>query len=1117
MNACLIAAAAALVLCAMPSHAQRVEKDLSGARWSLWLDTKAEWQNDTLYLPPVDVKSLPVNLPTGGWEAMVAGGERVSVPGTVEEYWQDRLGRDYTGVSWWWTDFTLQAQQPGRRVTLHFASVRQRAEVFLNGELVGYDLIGNTPFDVDVTGKLARGKANRLAVRITDHGGNFTWYDPLADSWGRYTMPISHGFGGISGPVRVTVTDPVHIENIYVRNKPSMRSIGVDLTLQNGKPIAVHGSVQVRIRDAKTGRVVQTENVQGVQLKPGENRLTHDLTVRSAKLWDLDHPNLYFCDAEILVGNRVIDSVSQRFGFRWFGQDGVGKNAVFRLNGKRIVLRTAISWGFWPVTGLYPTPELARKQILTAKKLGLNMLNFHRCIGPPIVMDYADELGLLQYEEPGGYVSGGGDAFAFRWAREKLLRMVKRDRNHPSMVIYDMINEEARPPLPHQGKDMADAHAIDPTRIITFTSGSSQSETDPCKLHMLPYDSKPHITGWFDHHNAEGPGNYLSEFYKGPTDHYNYTTNTRETVYWGEEGSISTPPRLDVINSELTRTGKDGWDGAEYRKWYQAYADYLDNKGLRKYFPTVDSLTLGMARTQYYYHGRTIETVRMANVSDGFAVNGWESEIYENHSGIVDCWRNPKGPVDLIARYNRPVYVAVKVRNKVVDAGDTVTVDFHLVNEVNLRGKYELRVWLTGPGGVTQFLRGLPAKVRGGDVYGQPLVTNVEFHLPASAGRYTVHAQLQDAKGIVRAEGDDEILALDWKSAPVPASGAVLELDGRIAANIASTKGTTLPKYSEGLGKLDYILIGDADPDKSNAIPADALHATDGRSGLLGEYFSDRDLKTLAATRVDPGVAFVWGGPPADGMGGENFSVRWTGTVTPPETGDYTFGTRSDDGARLWVDGQLVIDDWIVHAPELKKAIPVHLEAGHAYSIKLEYFQEGGGAEMTLSWSTPTAVAHEQRRVDDILKRVREDGTTAVFLDDTERWARVLSDAGLVKYTGKMVVGDVWLGGNLFVRQHPLFKGLPVNTGLGWEYADLAAYSSKRYGLMLEGEQAIAGAVNTNEPRVSTTVCEIPLGKGRIVLSTLDIVSHLNAQNGGGIVARKLLDNYIQYAAKPSM
>lgn len=82
-----------------------------------------------------------------------------------------------------------------------------------------------------------------------------------------------------------------------------------------------------------------------------------------------------------------MDADSRTFGFRWFEPTGIGKDAQLRLNGQRVMLLTAISWGYWPVGGLYATPEMAEKQILTAKALGLNMLNFHRSIGSPVVLE----------------------------------------------------------------------------------------------------------------------------------------------------------------------------------------------------------------------------------------------------------------------------------------------------------------------------------------------------------------------------------------------------------------------------------------------------------------------------------------------------------------------------------------------------------------------------------------------------------------------------------------------------------------------------------------------------------------------------------------------------------
>lgn len=98
----------------------------------------------------------------------------------------------------------------------------------------------------------------------------------------------------------------------------------------------------------------------------------------NAHLWSVDSPRLY--DLKISLND---DAVTERFGFRWFEIKDVKGDRQFFLNGKRIVLRTAISWGFWPYNGITPSDELAKRQITIAKELGLNMLNFHRNIGKP--------------------------------------------------------------------------------------------------------------------------------------------------------------------------------------------------------------------------------------------------------------------------------------------------------------------------------------------------------------------------------------------------------------------------------------------------------------------------------------------------------------------------------------------------------------------------------------------------------------------------------------------------------------------------------------------------------------------------------------------------------------
>ena len=170
-----------------PACSHRYESDaldLSVYQWNLWPDKDAEWENDSLYLHPLDIRSLPVNKPTIGWDALHRGaGKLVRIPATVEEHFWGENGNpfgvsgNYAGVSWFTTRFTLPENWEGKRIVLKFESVRLRAEVYLNEELVGYDLINGTPFEVDITERVNYSLDNYLAVRITDPHGNFDWRD----------------------------------------------------------------------------------------------------------------------------------------------------------------------------------------------------------------------------------------------------------------------------------------------------------------------------------------------------------------------------------------------------------------------------------------------------------------------------------------------------------------------------------------------------------------------------------------------------------------------------------------------------------------------------------------------------------------------------------------------------------------------------------------------------------------------------------------------------------------------------------------------------------------------------------------------------------------------------
>ncbi|PWJ59675.1 putative secreted protein (Por secretion system target) [Dyadobacter jejuensis] len=129
---------------------------------------------------------------------------------------------------------------------------------------------------------------------------------------------------------------------------------------------------------------------------------------------------------------------------------------------------------------------------------------------------------------------------------------------------------------------------------------------------------------------------------------------------------------------------------------------------------------------------------------------------------------------------------------------------------------------------------------------------------------------------------------------------------------------------------------------------------TGGGTGLTGNYFNNQSLNgSPNLTRIDETVNFAWGGDgPGSSIGFDNFSVRWEGQVEAPYSGNITFKTNNDDGTRLWVNGQLLIDNWVDQGPTWKNGI-ISLTSGQKYNIKMEYYENGGGAQAQLFWEYP--------------------------------------------------------------------------------------------------------------------------------------------------------------------
>ena len=960
-----------LLFCAFTTYAQsgRTETDLSNYNWKIWLDTAAKWQNDELFTPPVDIKKIPANLPTGGWSALANTDAKVAhLPATVEEYFWGANGNkfgvsgNYVGVSWFYTKVSIPPGMAGKHMALHFESVRFRAEVFVNQKLAGYDLVNSTPFDIDVTNYLIPGKVNDIAIRITDPNGNFDWRDSQNFMWGDYRTQPSHGFGGITGRVKLVATDKVFIQDIFVKNTPNVKQVAIQVTSNNLLSHAVIGNYELAIKEFKTGRIVYNK-VYPVEMKPGNNVDSFRVEVPSAKLWGINHPELYNVVVKWLGSGNTSDILSQRFGFRWFEIRPVKGDEQFYLNGERIVLRTAISWGFWPVNGIAPTDEMAYKQVQDAKRLGLNMLNFHRTIGQRNVLDAADELGLLYFEEPGGNqypenlfkpkseLEKKQTAYYFAVRNEKLSRMIIRDRSHPSLIIYNMHNERGAQPQEADKAEMQVGHRLDNSRIMTYNSSNGDiklNAPDPkFKLHLLPYDTIFYDYGWFDQHHAGGPGVYHDNLYNNPESYAKYTDHKDEIVYYGEEGAIGTPPRLQLIRDEILKQGKNiGWETDTYLKWYDAYNDFLIKNNFLGSFPNVDSLTRKMGNVAYYYQGRVIENVRINNIVDGYAINGWESMKLENHSGVVDNYRNLKGDPDLIARYNRPLYLAVKLNHKVIPAGDTVVADVFIVNEKDIKGNGLIEITYEGPDKKTVLLKTEMVNITGGETYGQLLLRGVKVPIGIPGYSHVKARFVQNGSSVC--DGSDDVFAVKFDTGGISKDLVVADTSQALAAFFRSN-GITFKSYNSG--------------------------RPDGRTMIVNMF-------------------------------------------EPPQNGN-----------------PLVTD--------------------------------------LLEWVN--------------------NGNKLVIVGNADKWAAFLSKKEVLEYRGTQVLGTSWYGGNYFVKNSNLFKGLPQSCVFNWEYQCLAAYNKSRSGLRILNGETIVGCVSDHKQEVYSALSVIPHGRGNIILTSLDLVSCIKA------------------------
>ncbi len=314
----------------MEMIAARHDLDLGGW-WHAWCDSSAPWQEEPPADPRTPLAALPAHQPTGGWGAEEEGKESARVPGTWEEAFPA-----HHGVAWHWRPLVAPREWACDVLRLRFEGVRLRTEVYLNRRLIGYDLDGLTPFEVDVSGLLRPGARHELALRVTNPGGNLPGQAAQPVAWAGALLPPGHDLGGLWGGVSLLGRPRVYLAEAWVE-APAAGEVRVHCRVVNAGPACparltaglVDGEALPVGEAAALDLALPGEGAQEVSLPlPGGERL---------EPWTPDSPRLHRVCLR-LEGAALADRLVCTFGVR-----RLGWGSGYTLNGEPLEVRAARS------------------------------------------------------------------------------------------------------------------------------------------------------------------------------------------------------------------------------------------------------------------------------------------------------------------------------------------------------------------------------------------------------------------------------------------------------------------------------------------------------------------------------------------------------------------------------------------------------------------------------------------------------------------------------------------------------------------------------------------------------------------------------------------------------
>lgn len=364
--------------------------------------------------------------------------------------------------AWYVKKIDIPAEDEGKRITLLFDGVATHATVYCNGCLMKHNFCGYTSFEVDITDVLMYGQTNTISVYVNTDKHEGWWYEG----------------GGIYRHVWLIKTDRVSVDLWGVFVKPAKVDdndwdVNIETEIRNDYTSNKSVTIEGQIIDNE-GNVIATGKTSGKVEYKDLRKFTYKMKVNSPKLWSPETPIQYTFNTKVYVGKKLVDEVSDKFGFRTIYADP--QKGMF-INGKHYKIKGVCGHADFGLSGKAVPDNIHKYKVALLKEMGVNG---YRCSHYPQASELMDELdanGFIVMNETRWFEST-------EESKEQLTMLVKRDRNRPSVMFWSIGNEEYFH-LTEQGRKIAQnlkavIDKLDNTRYIMTAINVTPEKATVC-------------------------------------------------------------------------------------------------------------------------------------------------------------------------------------------------------------------------------------------------------------------------------------------------------------------------------------------------------------------------------------------------------------------------------------------------------------------------------------------------------------------------------------------------------------------------------------------------------------------------------------------------------------